>query len=227
MIDSLGCGSIVFFVSYIVIAMATDDYKVGMALGIILGIAAFFLMIKHKIDKISEEEQEIEDKKSNITSNASDYRSVLESSGIEPEKTLNYITPDLDVSYSVGIDTIARKIVISDNIYGSVDTLDFDSLIQCDILQNNAVVHHSGTGTALAGAIIGGTQGAIIGATGNASADMAMSLEVRIITKDVLSPTVRMKLLARPIRRSDYEYQKAMRYADDVFATITAVINNK
>lgn len=108
-------------------------------------------------------------------------------------------------------------------------TINFKSIVECKIVENSREMDKGGIGRALVGGIVAGSTGAIVGATTRKSKKIISNLSVRIVTDEIENPLYSLQLITNPIdiNKSLYSnlYDTAMRFADNVYAIIKAIIN--
>ena len=101
----------------------------------------------------------------------------------------------------------------------------FDSIIDCEIVENGAVVTQSGVGRAVIGGIIAGGTGAIVGAATRKTNDYLTELSVRIITNDILNPMVNLYITFRGAKTKKTECTQFYAKAQEIYSTIVSIIN--
>lgn len=106
----------------------------------------------------------------------------------------------------------------------------YESIIECKIIENSNVVNSGGIGRAIVGGLIAGDSGAIVGANTRKSKNIVSSLSIRIVTKEIDEPLYTLELLDYQIDTNKQLYanfyKQAMEFANNVYATIQAVIND-
>ena len=106
----------------------------------------------------------------------------------------------------------------------------YESIIECKIIENSNVVNSGGIGRAIVGGLIAGDSGAIVGANTRKSKNIVSSLSIRIVTKEIDEPLYTLELLDYQIDTNKQLYanfyKQAMEFANNVYATIQAIIND-
>lgn len=127
----------------------------------------------------------------------------------------------------IRIDDINKKIAIC-YIYPKkkVILLDYIDILECDIIEDDNFVMKGGVGRAIAGGIIAGPTGAIIGASTRNSKNVVDNLQIRIITKNIANSLYTIDIIDSQIKKDTDEYKKAIKFANEVYALITAITNN-
>lgn len=98
--------------------------------------------------------------------------------------------------------------------------LTFGDVIGCEIHEDSAVV--GGIGRAIAGGILAGGVGAIVGAV--TAKKHVMSYKVVVYTNDVNKPQIILPLINTKVSKSDAEYNYAAEFANNVNASIKAIM---
>lgn len=106
------------------------------------------------------------------------------------------------------------------------EEIPFETIINCELLEDNATIMEGGVGRAVVGAAIAGGVGAIVGASTRSSSNIANSMCVRIITSDILKPYHPITIIDSPTNRNDSEYKRRFDIAQEIYATIIAIICN-
>lgn len=106
----------------------------------------------------------------------------------------------------------------------------YESIIECKIIENSNVVNSGGIGRAIVGGLIAGDSGAIVGANTRKSKNIVSSLSIRIVTKEIDEPLYTLELLDYQIDTNKQLYANfyklAMEFANNVYATIQAIIKD-
>ena len=155
---------------------------------------------------------------------ASEEQEFYESLNLYPDKEFRF-TATNKWTHSINLFNSYRKIVIANLTEKFVISLDYQNIVQCVVQQDNSTVTESSAGNALTGAILAGTTGAIIGAASHSTKDVCSLLSVRIITNNVLNPSIVISLINNQINRNSSEYQFLLGQANAIYATLTAIIH--
>ena len=113
----------------------------------------------------------------------------------------------------------------SDIIIQWLKVIPFREILNCRFLEDNETVMSGLAGSAFLGGLIGGATGAIIGSSTASSKSMVNSMQIRIDLKDVVKPCYTISLIPSPIERSSPLYKKIFQKAQEIYATILAIIN--
>ena len=136
---------------------------------------------------------------------------------LHPDKEFR-CTNTNDNTYSINLFHSFRQIAIANLTAEYVFFINYQNIIRCDIRQNNL---DSSAAGAMAGAMVAGSTGAIIGA----SSPVCQNLSIRIITSDVLNPSIEIPLISTPVSRESSQYNFFLKFADNIYTTITAIIH--
>lgn len=158
-------------------------------------------------------------------SGANEIDKILEERDFNISQKVNYGN-----KFQVDVDIIHKKVAVG-MTYPSVNVtfLDFNQIIDCKIIENSNVISGGGVGRAVAGGVIAGGVGAIVGANTKKSSTMLNNFSIDIITNDINNSVVRLKMIDSPIDINTYGniYRDIIRFSNDVYALIQSVISNK
>lgn len=131
-------------------------------------------------------------------------------------------------NYILRVSTDSQKIAICYVLAGLITYVKFNDIIECEIIEDSNTIMKGGVGRAIAGGIIAGGVGAVVGANTRKSKNVIYSLQVRIITKNINNSLININLINSPsgTEKSSLEYQDAQRFANEVYATIIAIIDS-
>lgn len=155
-------------------------------------------------------------------------------------------TQDINESLAKKGFTISKKLNLGNNWQFNIDTeknliaigttypntkltfFDFSQIIDCRIIENSKVVTGGGVGRAIAGGIIAGGVGAIVGVNSKKNKNIINNLSIDIITTNLENSVFTMKIIDCPIdiNQNQLFYNQAIRFANDVYATVQSIINN-
>ena len=147
----------------------------------------------------------------------------LSNANIHYDKVINITSTGIDSK--VVFDLINRKIAIINTNAVKIDYVDFDKIIQCEILEDNSVVMKGGVGRAVVGGILAGGVGAIVGAQTRGSSEIVKNLSIRIITNDVINSLVWIHLIKTATKRDSFEYKRNKDAAQQIYSTIISILN--
>ena len=147
----------------------------------------------------------------------------LSNANIHYDKVINITSTGIDTK--VVFDLNNRKIAIIDTNAVKIDYVDFDKIVQCEILEDNSVVMKGGVGRAVVGGILAGGVGAIVGAQTRGSSEIVKNLSIRIITNDVINSLVWIHLIKTGTKRDSFEYKRNKDAAQQIYSTIISILN--
>ena len=147
----------------------------------------------------------------------------LSNANIHYDKVINITSTGIDTK--VVFDLNNRKIAIINTNAVKIDYVDFDKIIQCEILEDNSVVMKGGVGRAVVGGILAGGVGAIVGAQTRGSSEIVKNLSIRIITNDVINSLVWIHLIKTATKRDSFEYKRNKDAAQQIYSTIISILN--
>ncbi len=147
----------------------------------------------------------------------------LSNANIHYDKVINITSTGIDTK--VVFDLNNRKIAIIDTNAVKIDYVDFDKIVQCEILEDNSVVMKGGVGRAVVGGILAGGVGAIVGAQTRGSSEIVKNLSIRIITNDVINSLVWIHLIKTATKRDSFEYKRNKDAAQQIYSTIISILN--
>ena len=128
----------------------------------------------------------------------------------------------------IGIDNTRKELLICNMNSFSIDSIiSFNSIIECEIIQDNSTIIKSTAKQAVIGGLIAGVSGAVIGAASKHSEDVIHYLGIRIITNSVLNSFHKIDIISDTINRNSDECKKRIRQTEDLYSTIIEIISNK
>lgn len=101
----------------------------------------------------------------------------------------------------------------------------FSALIECEVIEDQSTVLSGGVGRAVAGAVIAGGVGAVVGAATRKSSNVVNHLAVRIISNEVLNPLYEIVVIDHQMSRNTEEYRVLFDKAQRIYATVIAIMN--
>lgn len=127
--------------------------------------------------------------------------------------------------YALYVDEIHKKVMFSNLLTNENPTYFFDELVECSILEDGATVNSVSVSGAIAGGLVGGDAGMILG--GAKSNPVALSLSIRIITTNLQSPLQTIPIILSKMERTSKDYNERMQFTQEIYATITSIINQR
>ena len=121
------------------------------------------------------------------------------------------------------VDNINQQIIIADDIQLTHQRIPFDNIIGCDIYTDNEVT--GGVKRAIVGGVVSGGVGAIVGAA--TAKKHIMLYQISIYTNDLTSPMIAIPLIQKKTTTKSWDYHFAIPFAQQVCASIKAIIANQ
>jgi hypothetical protein len=149
----------------------------------------------------------------------------LKEKNIKAHKTYN-ITHSYNINKQVIFDFLNKKIAILDVITTTIKYVDFNEIIACELIEDNATIMQGGFGRAVVGGVLAGGVGAIVGASLRDSTNVVNNLSIRIVTSDISDALVMITLIQSVVKRSDLEYEELMNTAQDIYSTVISIIES-
>lgn len=110
--------------------------------------------------------------------------------------------------------------------YKKVDIFKFSDIIECEIIEDSNTIMKGGIGRAIVGNVLAGGVGAIVGAITRKSKNVTNSLQIRLITNNTTDSLYILDLITSETKKDSTEYKDIMQFANNVYATITSIIND-
>lgn len=127
----------------------------------------------------------------------------------------------------IRIDDINKKIAICYVAPNKkVVLIDYTDILECDIIEDDNFVMKGGVGRAIVGEAIAGATGAIIGATTRKGENVVNNLQIRIVTQNIANPLHTIDIIVNETKKETDEYKKAIKFANEVYALITVIVNS-
>lgn len=130
-----------------------------------------------------------------------------------------------DIDVALYFDEVMKQLRV-ENLLGreTQRVIPYSSMLDCEVLVDNATVMKGGVGRAVVGGVVAGGVGAIIGASTRSSTDKTNSMKVRIISIDVNDALIEIPIITIATKRDSQTYRDAEKFAQEAFATITSII---
>jgi hypothetical protein len=104
----------------------------------------------------------------------------------------------------------------------------FDDLIDYELIADDSTIKKSGIGSAVAGGLLFGGVGAIVGgAAGRKSLDAVSSLKIRISTKDKIFGSLFIDLISTKTKKGTFMYNTMMDTAQKLVSAFDMIENEK
>ena len=103
----------------------------------------------------------------------------------------------------------------------------FSSLTCCELVEDQTTIFSGGVGRAIVGAAVAGAVGAVVGAATKKSSDVTNQMSIHIYTNNVLDPLYEIPVIDHQISRSSDEYKELLHKAQNICATIDAIVKQR
>jgi hypothetical protein len=112
-------------------------------------------------------------------------------------------------------------------IYGKIYS--YSDILNCEILEDGTSIGTAGIGKAIAGGILFGGVGAVVGGLTAArkQKDYCTRLEVKVTLNNIKYPCAIFKCINKKTQKSSKEYEKAFSQAQKYLSTFQVMMNNK
>lgn len=140
----------------------------------------------------------------------------------------NILIPDIDTAVYLNEQQQQIAFVDFSNVANATPQFvvyHFNEILECSILEDGNTTAASGVGRALVGEMLAGGVGAVVGASTRGTKPTSLSLDIRIISKNLENPTYIIHLLKYEVKHSDRTYKTAMDFAQEVYGTLSAIID--
>lgn len=132
----------------------------------------------------------------------------------------------LENRQQIRVDLKHKKIAIC-NIFPqqNINILDFSDIVECEIVEDSKTIMKGGIGRAIVGGSIAGGVGAIVASNTRKNKDITNNLHIRIITKNISNSLHIINIIKSETKKYSAEYNTAINFANNVYATITSIMN--
>ena len=103
--------------------------------------------------------------------------------------------------------------------------IDFKDLIECTVIEDSSTIMKGGVGRAIAGGVIAGGVGAVVGSNTRKSQNVVSSLQLRIVTKNINSPLILINTISSTTDKNSLLYKYAMQFINNAYATLISIID--
>ena len=105
----------------------------------------------------------------------------------------------------------------------------FSDIKEFELLENGGSVGSGGLGRAVAGGILLGGVGAIVGGLSGGRSSVVNNLQIKITTKDIDRPAVYIKLISgsASFKTNSFTYKQLFKKAQDVMSTLSVIANGE
>lgn len=148
---------------------------------------------------------------------------VIANKGIKKSSEITYVDIAYKNNYHVVIDDSNKKLFIYNGIDGKNIAINYEDILGMEIQEDG--IKTNGVGRAVAGAVIAGEAGAVVGAvTGKKT---VRNIRIVIYLTNVLNPQATITLThSSDIKIDSITYKNIMIFTSQLQATVKAIINN-
>ena len=136
---------------------------------------------------------------------------------------------DREISFkdiSLFVDDYNKEFAVQRNIGNTLIINSYNSLLDFELSDNGDGGSKGSFGGAVAGGLLFGGAGAIVGSS-MGSSSTCTSLQIRLVVNDISCPEIILDFLAMPFKRSSVVYQDAFKAAKSFCGLLTFIMNNK
>lgn len=193
------------------------DQAVCFGIGAIIVVFVLILYVSGSINQA-----ELAQKKKYLQKNNLQDR--LNQNNFKVDKTYDIIS--YGINKQVLFDLKINKIAILDIDANTIDYVEFNKIIDCEILEDNTTIMKGGIGRAIVGGVLAGGAGAIVGAGTRGTSEVVKNLAVRIITNDISNSLIMIVLIKSDIQRNSFLYKNCIASAQGIYSTIISILNS-
>ncbi len=167
------------------------------------------------------------DKENIIVHNKNQIKSELAKANFENTISYKYIShPLYKINLEFCIDTLNKQFAFIDVTNGLIKIINFNNIISCEILEDNNIIVEGGIGRAVAGGILAGGVGAIVGASTRSSKKVIESLKVRVVTNIVTDSKIIIEIIKSRMTTDNEVVKAAKEFAENIYTAIQSSIAN-
>lgn len=172
----------IFVISFIIglLFVFTGEFGIGILIIVISSAIYYFVALKDDDNK----QKEAEVNRINISNK-------LKESGFSCDKSLTF--PEGNISFKV--DYTNKRVAILDFNYNTINFLNFNQIIDFEVVENNETIYKGGLKRAIVGDIIAGVPGAIIGVMTRKSSSILTQCYIKIFTTNTEDSLFKIELL--------------------------------
>ena len=124
-----------------------------------------------------------------------------------------------------------NKLVAFPSAFGKIDKVaiyNYSEILGCDVLEDGQSISKGGLGRAVAGGLLFGGVGAIVGGvTGSKKTKQIInSMKVKITVNDISNPTQYISLIESETKSTSFMYSTAKNNAEQIVSLINIIIND-
>lgn len=146
------------------------------------------------------------------------------------QKKLTDFTPTKKIGNFFEVDEKRKQWLVPDGFFGGKKNpriYEYKDILDCELLEDGDSLTKGGLGRAVAGGLLFGGVGAIVGgATGRRKTkSVVTSLKVKITVKNAQEPAVYIPLIKTTTKTNSFTYKALAKSAQDIVATIAVIMD--
>ncbi len=216
---TLCIGVLLLIVSIILILMSVRSFSAGLILLAVLIIIVDAIVtpitlvnMYGKAKEIKKREDEMAEKQKEI----SRYELLISKEGFKSSKTIHFNK----IHFAVDTDNK----LINFTSQNENRTFGFSDLVSYELIEDGQTVTSSSTANAVAGGLLFGATGAIVGSTMKKNMNLCAKMQLRISINDIANPSIVQDLIVPPgVDKNRAYYTEAFNYAKEVCATLAVI----
>lgn len=180
------------------------------AVAITVPILLFKYFDKKKARRIAEE------KKAAQENEIYNFENILNNHNFKSDKTLHLN------KFHFAVDTNNKKIFIK--TFELEKILNYKDVISYELIEDGQTLTKGSMGNAVAGGILFGAAGAIVGSTMKKSTNVCNTMQLRITINDVINPNIILDIIKPPgAVKGGKGYSQAFTFAKEITSTLTVI----
>lgn len=165
------------------------------------------------------------EKLQSMTKTAEDFKKNLISKGFNISKEINH-----GITTIIAVDDINKKWSVhwtSSSIpFEEYPIFDYSQLLDFGVRENGNQIIQGRAGSALAGGVLFGAAGAVVGASRKKEINTNSTIELNIIVNDLNTNSINIQLL-KDVPQDTSAYQNAISFAQEAVSLFTYIQNNQ
>ena len=130
-------------------------------------------------------------------------------------------SPDSEIAF----DFTKEELVLLKYVEATMTKISFNSILDCEIIEDNSTIQKGGLGRSIVGGAIAGGAGAVVGAATRNSKNIVENLAVRVITNNMENAMNMFVFLDSETKRDSEEYKYSFYNAQELYSTIFSIIS--
>lgn len=146
------------------------------------------------------------------------------------ERDINNFQLSRKVANFIHFDDINKKMMFPKTILRKAKIYNYSEILEYEILEDGETITKGGLGRAVAGGLLFGGVGAIVGGVtgGKSTKKIVKSLKVKIVLDNLANPVEYIDLLGAMETKSDsFVYKGIKKHAEDIIAILIGITSNK